>query len=415
MRYGKLERFIARLLEPFPGMRRSLKFNYQKLMYFLNRKDYSMKTKYPIRKFSYKNKESFFGYYDKSPIDSKNRFVIFHTSLVPTNCPPDPKIPIKITLCDLLNNEMRVVDESYAYNWQQGSRLMWLSEGEFIYNVFEDGDFKAKIYNLNEGSTKVLPLPIYDCFKDQFAISLNFERLCMWRKDYCYLNKGEFQDWANLDDGLYWLNLKTCEYKKLISFKDVIDLHFNEGMRDAKHKFNHVMISPSGKSAVFIHRWLTKNGRKYDALCYITFDRNSIKVIADWGMVSHYCWISDSELFVYMRGPKGDGYYFLNVETGVMRYVDLLSDLGDGHPSYFCDRIVLDTYPNKSRFLELFLFNLTTGNLLKLGEFFQSFDYYGESRCDLHPRFSFDGRKIFFDSVHEGKRYLYMMELCDEE
>jgi len=57
------------------------------------------------------------------------------------------------------------------------------------------------------------------------------------------------------------------------------------------------------------------------------------------------------------------------------------------------------------------MFNLKSKNLKKLGEFFQSFSFYGETRCDLHPRFSFDGRKVFFDSVHEGKRYLYMMEL----
>ena len=59
----------------------------------------------------------------------------------------------------------------------------------------------------------------------------------------------------------------------------------------------------------------------------------------------------------------------------------------------------------------LFIYNNDTLKLNKLGEFLESFNFYNETRCDLHPRFSFDGKKIFFDSVHSGKRQLYMMEL----
>ena len=59
----------------------------------------------------------------------------------------------------------------------------------------------------------------------------------------------------------------------------------------------------------------------------------------------------------------------------------------------------------------LYMYDYETKDINKLGEFLESFDFYGETRCDLHPRFSFDGKKVFFDSVHEGERGLYMMEL----
>lgn len=39
--------------------------------------------------------------------------------------------------------------------------------------------------------------------------------------------------------------------------------------------------------------------------------------------------------------------------------------------------------------------------------------FQGEGRCDLHPRFSQDGKYISFDSVMTGKRRQYYVDVSD--
>jgi Tol biopolymer transport system component len=74
------------------------------------------------------------------------------------------------------------------------------------------------------------------------------------------------------------------------------------------------------------------------------------------------------------------------------------------------DWFVTDTYPDKARMQHLIMANWKTGEARKLGEFFHGFEYDGQTRCDLHPRFSPDGKSIFFDSVFDGRRRLYRLD-----
>ncbi len=144
---------------------------------------------------------------------------------------------------------------------------MWIDKYKFIYNVFEDKKYKSKIYNIKSNSFKIIDFPIYDTYKDQFAISLNFERLDIGRGDYAYKNENTTIDWKdNSNDGLYFIDLEKNEKKLILSLEEIIKFNYKDSMKNAKHKFNHIMISSNRGKSDFMHRWFLENGRRLDTL-----------------------------------------------------------------------------------------------------------------------------------------------------
>jgi len=46
-----------------------------------------------------------------------------------------------------------------------------------------------------------------------------------------------------------------------------------------------------------------------------------------------------------------------------------------------------------------------------IGRYNAPFVFDGPYRCDLHPRWSRDGKQVCFDSVPEGKRRIYVVDV----
>ncbi|RKU26018.1 hypothetical protein C6497_14640 [Candidatus Poribacteria bacterium] len=70
------------------------------------------------------------------------------------------------------------------------------------------------------------------------------------------------------------------------------------------------------------------------------------------------------------------------------------------------------TYPRGTeRYTELMLYNITENRKVFLGKFQQDKQFTGDIRCDLHPRWSTDGKTITFDSIHENTRQIYCIDL----
>ena len=87
----------------------------------------------------------------------------------------------------------------------------------------------------------------------------------------------------------------------------------------------------------------------------------------------------------------------------------------DGHCTYSPDQqwVLVDTYPDQERMQNLMLYRPTDGKLVKLGRFYQAPESKGEIRCDLHPSWSRDGRRVSIDSRHNGGRQIYLLDVSE--
>ena len=139
-----------------------------------------------------------------------------------------------------------------------------------------------------------------------------------------------------------------------------------------------------------------------------------------FGIASHYHWRNDREMLFYMRPAPAARLELLTVADDTDERVLLDTDyfLSDGHCSYSPDGewLLYDSYPDGSTddyLRSLYLYSLARGEGITLGRF-RSETYQPDTvdlRCDLHPRWMPDGKSISFDSIHEGFRGVYWMDL----
>lgn len=422
MRYNKFERHIATTLDKYPHLRKISKFFYQWLSYLILRKGSftcelhaNVSIKSILR--NENNLEAFFGYYDKSPWSFDSKYYLIHVF------DKEHKNKVKIGAFNCKNDELKILDETASYNFQQGSMLRWLNQNSYhiIYNTVEDENIVAKVKDVFSGKAlKTVPMPIQTVNYDGTeALTLNYKRLDRIRPEYGYKVdvKNFSPDMPYERDGIWRIDINTGKTGLIISLAELMGLNRHKTMDKSQHKVNHIMYSLSGKRFVFMHRWIGPYG-KFSRMYTANNDGSDIYCLADDRMVSHYFWIDDDYLVAFARKePIGDRYFLFKDRTDGYEIIGdgILDTYGDGHPSVSSDKkwLVTDTYPNKARISSLILFDLETKAKIIIGKFFSPWKYDGSYRCDLHPRWSPDGKKISIDSVHEGFRNSYIIDVSE--
>src|SRR5690606_16926968 len=157
--------------------------------------------------------------------------------------------------------------------------------------------------------------------KRDYLLAINYRRILALRPDYGYRNLPALNDteMSNLEqDGIWKIDQNTGVSTLLYSISEVCNVDAEAAFFTAKHKINHVMISPDGKRFIFLHRYFLGK-RKFDRLLMADATGKALKVLSNNGMVSHCFWANNNTLICFMRGPEGkDGYYLVNVDSGAI-------------------------------------------------------------------------------------------------
>lgn len=420
--YGALERRVARLLSNMPWLRIWLKRGYARAVYLLNgRHPAAFESRTSLHQVGPDNTDTFFGYYDKSPLSGSGR-LLCHASPHSSNRPPQSghKLAVQVYELGAQGSAAPIMSvETRCYNWQQGARAQWLDDDHFIFNDFdpEQRQYISRVHSIS-GREEVQRYThaVQDAWGREYFLAINYRRLHALRPEYGYSNLPPLDERALKkleDDGIWRVEQKSGDSRLLYSLQDICRCEPSDDFPHARHKVNHVMIAPDGRRFIFLHRYFIGK-RKFDRLMLGAADGSGLRVLSAHGMVSHCFWMTDSALLCYLRGPNGrDGYHKVDISTGKIESVfgGALDAMGDGHPHVHGQWFVTDTYPDKRRMQHLLKADLNTGVVSELGRFYQSFRYDGPNRCDLHPRISPDGQLVFFDSVCSGRRRLHFLEL----
>lgn len=365
----------------------------------------------------------FFGYYDKTPWNASQSLILAHEADFNDRA---PKADDRLTLGVIHtqdHNRFQPLAETTAWNWQQGALLQWHPtdpETRLIHNDRRDDRHVGIVRDIAGQEIAVYDRPIYAVLPGgKTAFSVNFARLAVHRPGYGYA--GSRDPFANdphpAQDGLWHIDLASGESRLAVSLDRLATLNPKPSMQGGFHYINHIQPSRSGKWIAFFHIWTTGDKGWAVRLYICQADGSALRCLLDTGKISHYDWLGDEGVLVWAVDPATGNAHFLHI--GLDEAVEVFGGEAlaeDGHCTFSPNRqwVLNDTYPDRFDMRTLMLVKWPEGKRIDVARLHSpKSKWWGEIRCDLHPRWSRDGNKVCIDSVHQGTRQMYEVDVGD--
>lgn len=386
-----------------------------------------------IRRLTPRFENWFYGYYDTRSVSAEGDVALVQSCTALRRLPiSTDKVEIAVAPLDG-SGASEVIGETTAWCHQQGAHLQFIpgADRTAVWNVFDEDrrEFGAVIHSLKDGTRRTLDRPISAISPEGTkAASLNFSRLFDYRPGYGMPHVADpfGEQSAPADDGLWIIDLESGEHRLAISLAELRDrlaTGRHVAHRSGKWIINHVAFNPSGTQVFMLVRVFSDDAPfpTFSVVC----DTDGSNLRQVFGFASHYHWTDDDRIVVsgspnFTRAAsKKIHVYEIDVRTLEHRVIGQDRLVGDGHCSWSPDRSLMlyDSYPKQDfPYRNLQVYDNATGEVLSLAWFFAEKMLHGsipDTRCDLHPRWSPDGKTITFDSMHEGFRAVYAIDVAE--
>jgi hypothetical protein len=363
-----------------------------------------------------------FGYYDKLQFDPTSRFALgvanhFQHRLVTA------ADTLKIGMVDLEGGDTWIpLGETKSWSWHQTCMLQWLpgSKEEVIWNDRQGSSFVSHIFNVKTRQKRTLPKAIYCVSPDaRWALCNDFARSASMRPETGYMGGVDpyADELAPAKSGIWRMDLRTGESELILSLANLVKTPWTDGdWTGMKQYIDHILISPDGKRFAFLQRW----GKGIDMgfftrMCTADEHGSSLRVIEQSGKASHYNWRDPQTIMLWTAHPShGTTWYLVHEPTARFDVLDAELMNKNGHNSFVRGGrwILSDTAPDGDRKQHEYLYDTRTRRKVELGAFYSPAEYKGIWRCDTTPRATPDGRKVVFDSPHDGVgRQMYVIDI----
>ncbi len=406
---------INKILKKFPRFRNGLVYIYHYIRRFVfgilrMLKGYKTGFLTKGKLLTPRGKNCYFGYYDKSPFSSDGSHYLF----LMVNGKKKPKVGEKAQVCYARSAEdYKILGETLAWNSQQGAMLRFVSDDLIAWNDFDakNGCYVTVFYEVSTGNKRILPVPLYDISDDQkHGLSIDFERLNVDAEGYGYiqLQTKNFEE----DTYIECVNLENGEVKQIITIESLTK-QFPIPENATFGYFNHLEFNPAGTRFNFIFRYVLDQ-KRISRLFTADLDGQNIHLLADDEMVSHCTWRDDAHITLWCRLNGKNNYYVIeDTEKANAVILGLHTPHEDGHPTYNLERtlIVTDTYPDKAEYRHLIIYDCETDQSCDIARLYAPVLLHGPLRCDFHPRWNPNMKQVAIDSVHEGFRGLYLVDV----
>ena len=255
----------------------------------------------------------------------------------------------------------------------------------------------------------------------KYGVAVNFSRIFDFRKGYGY--PGFEDEFANekcpKEDGVFLIDMETGKSKLIISLEQLASVSgFDE---EDKLLINHITFSTGSDKFNMLVRSFPREGGTWLTTLVVGDIYGNLKVLLKKDYISHYWWASNEEIIAHTTTPNGehtlcsifmDGK-IVKTQKADNEYGELNFSLKgkDIHCSLNPDKkyIMGDGYPReKIDYRPILAVSTKTGECRKILEVYSEPLENDDSdiRCDLHMRFTRDGKYITFDTIHNDKRQI---------